>query len=221
MTGDSGPLVDTQAAILAAGVSKRTLHRRVAAGRLQPAGRDRRGRTLYRLSDVLAALPNTSGQTLDTSGTLRASGTPLPDAGSDAITLLTGCKPSGYGVSWVLKGPHQIAGGGPFLCRGCVECPVDSAETAAYGALSPRRSAPETRPPAPHAASAVNPSNGTRKTPTLTTPPASTTSGHPDLRLDPTNLATVHQACNRAKGARPQALPSIGNQSRQWGRPRT
>lgn len=44
---------------------------------------------------------------------------------------------------------------------------------------------------------------------------------HPDLRLDPTNLATVHQACNRAKGARPQALPSIGNQSRQWGRPRT
>ena len=29
MTGDSGPLVDTQAAILAAGVSKRTLHRRV------------------------------------------------------------------------------------------------------------------------------------------------------------------------------------------------
>lgn len=32
MTGDSGPLVDTQAAILAAGVSKRTLHRRVAAG---------------------------------------------------------------------------------------------------------------------------------------------------------------------------------------------
>ena len=54
MTGDSGPLVDTQAAILAAGVSKRTLHRRVAAGALKPAGRDRRGRTLYRLSDVLA-----------------------------------------------------------------------------------------------------------------------------------------------------------------------
>lgn len=81
MTGDSGPLVDTQAAILAAGVSKRTLHRRVAAGALKPAGRDRRGRTLYRLSDVLATLPNTGGQTLDTSGTLRASGTPLPDAG--------------------------------------------------------------------------------------------------------------------------------------------
>ena len=78
MTGDSGPLVDTQAAILAAGV---TLHRRVAAGALKPAGRDRRGRTLYRLSDVLATLPTTSGQTLDTSGTLRASGTPLPDAG--------------------------------------------------------------------------------------------------------------------------------------------
>lgn len=68
MTDGAEPLVDTQAAIL-------------AAGALKPAGRDRRGRTLYRLSDVLATLPNTSGQTLDTSGTLRASGTPLPDAG--------------------------------------------------------------------------------------------------------------------------------------------
>lgn len=57
MPDDSEPLVDTQAAILAAGVSKRTLHRRVAAGALKPAGRDRRGRTLYRLSDVLATLP--------------------------------------------------------------------------------------------------------------------------------------------------------------------
>lgn len=81
MPDDSGPLVDTQAAILAAGVSKRTLHRRVAAGALKPAGRDRRGRTLYRLSDVLATLPRSSGQTLDTSGTLNPSGTPLPDAG--------------------------------------------------------------------------------------------------------------------------------------------
>lgn len=78
---DAEPLVDTQAAILAAGVSKRTLHRRVAAGLLKPAGRDRRGRTLYRLSDVLATLPHSSGQTLDTSGTLNPSGTPLPDAG--------------------------------------------------------------------------------------------------------------------------------------------
>jgi len=81
VTDGAEPLVDTQAAILAAGVSKRTLHRRVAAGRLKPAGRDRRGRTLYRLGDVLATLPNTSGQTLDTSGTLNPSGTPLPDAG--------------------------------------------------------------------------------------------------------------------------------------------
>lgn len=40
---------------------------------------------------------------------------------------------------------------------------------------------------------------------------------HPDLRLDPANLVTVHQACNRAKGMRPAALPSIGNQSRRWG----
>ncbi len=78
---DAEPLVDTQAAILAAGVSKRTLHRRVAAGVLKPAGRDRRGRTLYRLGDVLATLPRSSGQTLDTSGTLNPSGTPLPDAG--------------------------------------------------------------------------------------------------------------------------------------------
>ena len=78
---DAEPLVDTQAAILAAGVSKRTLHRRVAAGRLKPAGRDRIGRTLYRLSDVLATLPRSSGQILDTSGTLNPSGTPLPDAG--------------------------------------------------------------------------------------------------------------------------------------------
>lgn len=78
---DAEPLVDTQAAILAAGVSKRTLHRRVTAGSLKPAGRDRRGRTLYRLSDVLATLPRSSGQTLDTSGTLNPSGTPLPDAG--------------------------------------------------------------------------------------------------------------------------------------------
>lgn len=78
---DAEPLVDTQAAILAAGVSKRTLHRRVAAGRLKPAGRDRRGRTLYRLSDVIATLPRSSGQTLDTGGTLNPSGTPLPDAG--------------------------------------------------------------------------------------------------------------------------------------------
>ena len=52
MTDGAEPLVDTQAAILAAGVSKRTLHRRVAAGALKPAGRDRRGRTLYRLSAV-------------------------------------------------------------------------------------------------------------------------------------------------------------------------
>ena len=76
-----GPLIDTQAAILAAGVSKRTLHRRVTAGLLQPAGRDRRGRTLYRLTDVLATLPTNSGQTLDISGTLTTSGTPLPDGG--------------------------------------------------------------------------------------------------------------------------------------------
>ena len=81
MADDGGPLVDTQAAILAAGVSKRTLHRRVAAGLLKPAGRDRRGRTLYRLSDVLATLPTTSGQTLDAGGTLNPSGTPLPEAG--------------------------------------------------------------------------------------------------------------------------------------------
>ncbi len=81
MTDGAEPLVDTQAAILAAGVSKRTLHRRVAAGALKPAGRDRRGRTLYRLSDVIATLPRSSGQTLDTSGTLNPSGTPLPDAG--------------------------------------------------------------------------------------------------------------------------------------------
>ena len=81
MTDGAEPLVDTQAAILAAGVSKRTLHRRVAAGALKPAGRDRRGRTLYRLRDVIATLPRSSGQTLDTSGTLNPSGTPLPDAG--------------------------------------------------------------------------------------------------------------------------------------------
>lgn len=81
MTDGAEPLVDTQAAILAAGVSKRTLHRRVAAGALKPAGRDRRGRTLYRLGDVIATLPRSSGQTLDTSGTLNPSGTPLPDAG--------------------------------------------------------------------------------------------------------------------------------------------
>ena len=81
MTDGAEPLVDTQAAILAAGVSKRTLHRRVAAGALKPAGRDRRGRTLYRLSDVIAPLPRSSGQTLATSGTLNPSGTPLPDAG--------------------------------------------------------------------------------------------------------------------------------------------
>ena len=81
MTDGAEPLVDTQAAILAAGVSKRTLHRRVAAGALKPAGRDRRGRTLYRLSDIIATLPRSSGQTLDTSGTLNPSGTPLPDAG--------------------------------------------------------------------------------------------------------------------------------------------
>lgn len=81
MTSDSGPLVDTQAAILAAGVSKRTLHRRVAAGRLKPAGRDRRGRTLYRLSDVLATLPSQQWTNTGHGGTLNPSGTPLPDAG--------------------------------------------------------------------------------------------------------------------------------------------
>lgn len=81
MPDDSGPLVDTQAAILAAGVSKRTLHRRVAAGALQPAGRDRRGRTLYRLSDVLATLPPQQWTNTGHSGTLNPSGTPLPDAG--------------------------------------------------------------------------------------------------------------------------------------------
>lgn len=81
MPDDSGPLVDTQAAILAAGVSKRTLHRRVAAGRLKPAGRDRRGRTLYRLSDVLATLPSQQWTNTGHDGTLNPSGTPLPDAG--------------------------------------------------------------------------------------------------------------------------------------------
>lgn len=40
---------------------------------------------------------------------------------------------------------------------------------------------------------------------------------HPELRLDPANCAVTHQACNRAKGAKRQALPSIGNQSRRWG----
>lgn len=81
MPDDSEPLVDTQAAILAAGVSKRTLHRRVAAGRLKPAGRDRRGRTLYRLSDVLATLPPRQWTNTGHDGTLNPSGTPLPDAG--------------------------------------------------------------------------------------------------------------------------------------------
>ena len=48
-------VVDTQAAILAAGISRRTLQRRVAAGLLNPIGQDHRGRTLYRLDDVLSA----------------------------------------------------------------------------------------------------------------------------------------------------------------------
>lgn len=81
MTDGAEPLVDTQAAILAAGVSKRTLHRRVAAGALKPAGRDRRGRTLYRLSDVIATLPRSSGQTLDTVAHLTPAGHPYPMQG--------------------------------------------------------------------------------------------------------------------------------------------
>jgi 5-methylcytosine-specific restriction endonuclease McrA len=43
---------------------------------------------------------------------------------------------------------------------------------------------------------------------------------NPELRYDPDNLQTVHQACNRTKGTRQAALPSIGNQSRDWGRQR-
>ncbi|QHO91935.1 hypothetical protein CWT12_12310 [Actinomyces sp. 432] len=43
---------------------------------------------------------------------------------------------------------------------------------------------------------------------------------HPELRLDPANLMVVHQDCNRAKGVKRAALPSIGNQSRNWGAPR-
>lgn len=63
----TGAVVDTQAALLAAGVSKRTLHRRVADGRLRAVGRDRRGRTLYRLDDVLAVTTPTPRKPRDTS----------------------------------------------------------------------------------------------------------------------------------------------------------
>lgn len=64
----TGAVVDTQAAILAAGVSKRTLHRRVADGRLSPVGKDRRGRTLYRLDDVLAVTTPTPRKPRDSAG---------------------------------------------------------------------------------------------------------------------------------------------------------
>lgn len=82
MTSSQPILVDTQAAILAAGVSKRTLHRRVADGTLTPAGRDHRGRTVYHLDQVLATCqPDTSRRPVDDRGTLTASGTPAPNAG--------------------------------------------------------------------------------------------------------------------------------------------
>lgn len=40
----------------------------------------------------------------------------------------------------------------------------------------------------------------------------------PELRLDPANLQIAHQECNKIKGTGKQAMPSIGNQSRQWGK---
>nr|DAK24803.1 MAG TPA: HNH endonuclease [Caudoviricetes sp.] len=43
-------------------------------------------------------------------------------------------------------------------------------------------------------------------------------STHPELRADPANLRVTHNACNKARGARAAALPSIGNASRRWGR---
>lgn len=82
MTTGRGPLIDTQAAILAAGVSKRTLHRRVKAGLLTPAGRDHKGRTVYHLDDVLNTLPTTTGRRpVDGRGTLGDGGTPVPSSG--------------------------------------------------------------------------------------------------------------------------------------------
>ena len=42
---------------------------------------------------------------------------------------------------------------------------------------------------------------------------------NPNSRLDPTNLRITHQACNRARGQ--HDTPTLGNQSRRWGKPNT
>lgn len=40
-------------------------------------------------------------------------------------------------------------------------------------------------------------------------------STHPHLAEEPTNLASVHSLCNRAKGAK-AASPALGDTSRNW-----
>lgn len=50
---EPGPLVDTQAAALAAGVAPSTIRSWAHRGHITPHGQDHRGRTLYHLPEVL------------------------------------------------------------------------------------------------------------------------------------------------------------------------
>lgn len=42
---------------------------------------------------------------------------------------------------------------------------------------------------------------------------------HPELRLDPANLAIAHRSCNTSKGVKPRGLAGHGNASRDWSKP--
>ena len=61
MTTD--PIVDTQAACLALGISRSTFHRLRRRHGIQPVGTDHRGRSLYRLTHL------TTARSQDTRGT--------------------------------------------------------------------------------------------------------------------------------------------------------